>query len=114
MRLVIAKNSGSPVMTTQSAGIPTPRVYPSSVPEHLGDPAAAGGGVDVHDAAGPEQRLEVDCEGEQLGDALVPDDRLEPARIERRYLDGVAQGRRHGGSVSHPAACVLREAIRRR
>ena len=32
MRFVIAKNSGSPVMTTQSAGIPTPRVYPSSVP----------------------------------------------------------------------------------
>ena len=95
MRFVIAKNSGSPVMTTQSARDPDASRVPEQRAQHLGDPAAAGRGVDVHDAAGPEQRLEIDREGEQLGDALVPDDRLEPARIERRNLDGVAQGRRH-------------------
>ena len=82
-------------------------------PEHLGDPAAGGRGVHVHDASGPEPRLEGDCEGEERVDALEPDDRLEPIRVERWNLDGVAQGRRHGGSVAHPAACVLREAIRR-
>ena len=57
MRLVIAKNSWSPSMTSQRASIPAPAHVGQQRLQHLGHPAADGGRVDVQDRAPVQRRL---------------------------------------------------------
>ena len=90
MRFVIAKNSESPEITTQSTPTPSPRAYPSRVPSISATPPPFAVELTLTMRRAPT-RPEVGGRGEERRQALLANDRLQPARVERHDVHRIAR-----------------------
>jgi len=72
-----------------------PDPHPTRIAEqgaqHLCDASALPGRAHAHDAPAADELPKLDARGQEGGQALIADDRLEPAWVERHDLHGVAR-----------------------